>query len=560
EGPARDAVDLKRSVVRDGGVFVPLVAAGRTVGLAVCAPIDRDRDLDRTSLDASGRQIGIALENARLYEAAVTDELTGLYTMPFFVRRLKEEVDRAAAAGRPLSLLRIVISDLRGLARRHGAAAAARVVAESAAALEGVLPRRNMLGRGPAGELLALLVESDARAARTLRDRAAAALRARPFDVPETPEFGFRTASYPEDGAAADMLLDALFEVTETIEDLGDEPMPALRVPPGAALVHSRSPTMRAALDVIARVAPTNATVLLSGETGTGKEILADLIQTNSGRADAPYVKVNCAAIPDTLVESELFGYERGAFTGADRRHTGQFEKAHRGTLFLDEVGELPLPTQAKLLRVLQERRIARVGGSEEVDIDVRILAASNKDLADAVRAGAFREDLYHRLHVVELRVPPLRDRREDIPHLIDHFRQVFNRMHGLAVESFAPDALDALYRYAWPGNVRELRNVVERTMLMRAGSTVELVHLALPAGTPSAAPPAPPPIQGLTPRQERILNYAREHGGVTNGDIVTKESVSARTALREAQRLVDRGLLVRVGRRRGAIYRPAGR
>jgi DNA-binding NtrC family response regulator len=416
-----------------------------------------------------------------------------------------------------------------------------------------------MLGRGPAGELLALLVESDARAARVLRDRAAAALKARAFGIAEAPEFGFRTVSYPEDGAAADMLLDTLFEMTETFEEARDEPVPALRMPPGTGLVASRSPTMRAALEVVARVAPTNATVLLSGETGSGKEILADLIQTNSGRADAPYVKVNCAAIPDNLVESELFGYERGAFTGADRRHVGQFEKAHRGTLFLDEVGELPLPTQAKLLRVLQERKIARVGGTEEVDIDVRIVAASNRELGEAVRAGAFREDLYHRLHVVELRVPPLRERREDIPHLIDHFRQAFNRAHNLQVEAFSPDALDALYSYPWPGNVRELRNVVERTMLMRAGATVERTHLALPAGA-AAAPQAPPSIEGLTPRQERILKLARDRGGVTNGDIVRDETVSARTALREAQRLVDRGLLVRVGRRRGAIYRPAGK
>ncbi len=529
------------------------------VGIAVCSPIDRGRDPDRASLDASGRQIGIALENARLYHAAVTDELTGLYTMPFFVRRLKEEVDRTAAAGRPLSLLRIVISDLRGLARRHGAAAAAKTVAESAAALEEVLPRRNMLGRGPAGELLALLVESDARAARQLRDRAAAALKGRAFGLAEAPEFGFRTVSYPEDGASADMLLDALFEATETWEEARDEPVPALKVPPELGLVASRSPTMRAALDLVARVAPTNATVLLSGETGSGKEILADLIQTNGERALAPYVKVNCAAIPETLVESELFGYERGAFTGADRRHVGQFERAHRGTLFLDEVGELPLPTQAKLLRVLQERKITRVGSAEAIDIDVRILAASNRDLGEAVRRGGFREDLYHRLHVIELRVPPLRERREDIPHLIDRFRQLFNGAHGLRVEAFAPDALDALYNYAWPGNVRELKNVVERTMLMGTGPTVERANLALPAGTP-LAPPVSQSIDGLTPRQERILKLARESGGVTNGDIVRGETVSARTALREAQRLVDRGLLVRVGRRRGAIYRPAGK
>jgi DNA-binding NtrC family response regulator len=196
------------------------------------------------------------------------------------------------------------------------------------------------------------------------------------------------------------------------------------------------------------------------------------------------------------------------------------------------------------------------VGGAEEVEVDVRILAATNRDLGEAVRRGAFREDLYHRLHVIELRVPPLRERPEDIPHLADHFREEFNRRHALAVEAFAPDALDALYRHAWPGNVRELRNVVERAMLMAGGPKVESRHLTL-GDLPRPERPGPPRIDGLTPRQERILSLARERGGVTNGEIVTSESISARTALREAQRLVDRGLLIRVGRRRGAVYRP---
>jgi transcriptional regulator with GAF, ATPase, and Fis domain len=313
---------------------------------------------------------------------------------------------------------------------------------------------------------------------------------------------------------------------------------------------------MRAALEVVARVAPTNATVLLSGETGTGKEVLADLIQANSNRRDRPYVKVNCAAIPETLVETELFGHERGAFTGADRRRIGRFERAHRGTLFLDEVGDLPLPTQVKLLRALQERSIHRVGSSQPLDVDVRILAATNRDLGAAVRRGTFREDLYHRVHVIELRVPPLRERREDIPGLITGFQQEFNIRHGLQIEAFAPDALDALYRHLWPGNVRELRNIVERSMLLAGGPIVERPHIALPDDAP-APDGSPVTIEGLTPRQERVLGYARERGGVTNGEVVEAEEISARTALRELQKLVDRGLLVRVGRRRGAVYRP---
>jgi len=550
-GPAREAVDAQQPLTREGALFLPLLAADRTVGLAICSPVTTPPE---TFLDLSGRQIGIALENARLYHAAVTDELTGLYTRPFFVRRLKEEVDRAAATDRPLSLLRVVIDDYGAIARRHGAAAAAKVTADAAAAIERVLPRRNMLACGAAGELLALLVESDAAAARAHLDRIGAALRSHEFDA--RPTFTYRSVTYPRDGAAADILLDSLFEVTETWEETATEAGPLLKVPPDLELVPSRSPTMRAALEVVARVAPTNATVLLSGETGTGKEVLADLIQANSNRRDRPYVKVNCAAIPETLVETELFGHERGAFTGADRRRIGRFERAHRGTLFLDEVGDLPLPTQVKLLRALQERSIHRVGSSQPLDVDVRILAATNRDLGAAVRRGTFREDLYHRVHVIELRVPPLRERREDIPGLITGFQQEFNLRHGLQIEAFAPDALDALYRHLWPGNVRELRNIVERSMLLAGGPIVERPHIALPDDAP-APDGSPVTIEGLTPRQERVLGYARERGGVTNGEVVDAEEISARTALRELQKLVDRGLLVRVGRRRGAVYRP---
>jgi DNA-binding NtrC family response regulator len=332
-----------------------------------------------------------------------------------------------------------------------------------------------------------------------------------------------------------------------------------LRIPPELGVMVGKSLAMRAALEVVTRVAPTNATVLLSGETGAGKEVLADLIQVNSDRRDRPYVKVNCAAIPENLVESELFGHEKGAFTGADRRRIGRFEEAHRGTLFLDEIGDLPLPMQVKLLRVLQERSFTRVGGTDAIAVDVRIVAASNRDLEAEVARGAFREDLYHRLHVIELRVPALRERREEIPHLMEFFRREFNRRHSLEVRAFAPDALDALYRHDWPGNVRQFRNLIERSMLMAGGTEVQRSHLDLPATSePKPAAPATGGSAGLTLRQERILSYAREHGGVTNSTVVTEEKVSARTALRELQRLVERGLLVRVGRRRGAVYRPA--
>ena len=561
-GPARRAVQEGRPVQAEGSAFVPLLAADRVVGLALCAPVGESVDLDY--LDAVARQIGIALENARLYHAVATDEMTGLYAMAFLRRRLGEEVDRAADAGRPLSLVRVGIANHAAIVRAHGAQAAARAVVESAEILARELPPRAVAARRETSELVALLVECDEEEARDRLARVRTALDAHEFawlDGMHHPVFHHHAVTYPEDGSSAEILLARLFETVETTPAAPARTGVVLKVPAHLPIVLGDSPAMRAALDIVARVGPTTATVLLSGETGVGKEVIADLVHGNSNRVGAPYVKVNCAAIAESLVESELFGHERGAFTGADRRHIGRFEAAHGGTLFLDEVGELAPAMQVKLLRVLQERRFSRVGGTDPVSVDVRIIAATNRDLAAAVRDGDFREDLFHRLHVIELHVPPLRERREEIAQLVDHFRRDFNRRHGLEVDSFRPDALDALYHQPWPGNVRQLRNVIERAMLFVDGSVVERRHLSLPETEQPATEPGARPhggVHGLTPRQERILQAARKSGGLTNRDVVSSEEVSARTALRELQTLVERGLLTRVGRRRGAVYKPA--
>ncbi|MGQ0613544.1 MAG: sigma 54-interacting transcriptional regulator [Planctomycetaceae bacterium] len=557
-GLLRRAVDARGPASDNGEACIPLVAAARIVGLAHCSGFGATLLPDLKFLDSLGRQIGIALENARLYQVAVTDELTGLYTHEFFVRRLREEVDRAAAGSRPLSLVRVGIENLATLTASLGQEGCARLVAEAAALAKRALPRRNVIALRDEGELEVLLVEGDETAARAAADALAVALEELRSHLPAggpRPEFAFTTVSYPADGASARILLDALRRGAATRIAVDAARAVELSVPARYGVIVARSPSLRPALEVIARVAPTRATVLLSGETGTGKEVLADLIQCNSDRREKPYVKVNCAAIPEGLLEAELFGHERGAFTGAERRRIGRFEEAHGGTLLLDEVGELPLAVQGKLLRVLQEKRITRVGGSESVEVDLRLLAATNRSLEQAIRQGTFREDLYYRIHVIEVRVPPLRERREEIPHFVEHFRQEFNRRHGLQVAAFSPEALDALYAHAWPGNVRELRNALERAMLVAAGPTVERQHLALAA---VSTPPHPSPVVGgLTPRQERILARARLSGAIANNDVVALEGVSPRTALRELDGLVQRGLLLRQGRRRGALYRP---
>jgi Nif-specific regulatory protein len=238
------------------------------------------------------------------------------------------------------------------------------------------------------------------------------------------------------------------------------------------------SPIMRQVYEQIGQVARTTATVLILGESGTGKELVAQAIHGNSERARQPFIKINGAAFPEQLFESELFGHERGAFTGALARKKGRFELAQRGTLFLDEIGELPLSTQVKLLRVLQSREFERVGGTETLKSDVRLIAATNRSMQEAVTSGAFREDLYYRLNVFTITLPPLRERQDDIAPLAEYFLQKYAALHGKHARSVSNAAMDALVRHQWPGNVRELENAIERAVVVSSGPVVEEAHL----------------------------------------------------------------------------------
>jgi two-component system nitrogen regulation response regulator NtrX len=238
------------------------------------------------------------------------------------------------------------------------------------------------------------------------------------------------------------------------------------------------SPALEKVREAIGRSAPTNATVLITGESGTGKELVARAIHGNSQRAREPFVQVNCAAIPEDLIESELFGHEKGSFTGATAKQIGKFEQAHRGTIFLDEVADMSARTQAKVLRVLQEGEVERVGSQATIKVDVRVIAATNKDLSEEIEQGRFREDLFFRLSVIPIHTPPLRERREDIEPLVEHFASSFASEDNLRRKSFSPDALERLKAHSWKGNVRELRNTVERVLIMAAGDTIEVSDL----------------------------------------------------------------------------------
>ncbi len=239
-----------------------------------------------------------------------------------------------------------------------------------------------------------------------------------------------------------------------------------------------KSPAMKSVLELVRRIADTKTTVLITGESGTGKERIARAIHQTSSRRDAPFLVVNCGALPENLMESELFGHEKGAFTGATGKHSGIFREAEGGTVLLDEVGELPAPLQVKLLRVLQERRVRPVGSTQEVSVDVRVLAATNRDVEEDVRAGAFRQDLYYRLNVIRIELPPLRDRRLDVPEMIERFISRFSSEMGKDVQSLTPDALRALERYSFPGNVRELENMMERAVALAGARAIGLGDL----------------------------------------------------------------------------------
>jgi len=271
--------------------------------------------------------------------------------------------------------------------------------------------------------------------------------------------------------------------------------------------VIGQSPEWRQVLTKAAQVAVTNTTVFLQGESGTGKEVVARFIHRASPRKNGPFVAINCAALPEQLLESELFGYERGAFTGAHQAKAGQFELASTGVLFLDEVSEMSTMAQAKLLRVLQEREFQRLGSTRLVKANVRVIAASNRDLHKAVAEGSFREDLFYRLHVFDICIPPLRERRRDIPPLIDAFLQEFNRSTGCASAGMTPDALKMLVDYEWPGNVRELHNALERAAILCEGGLITARHLSL-RSTSTVAPRRPPNLSDVERRTiEQVLH-----------------------------------------------------
>ena len=290
--------------------------------------------------------------------------------------------------------------------------------------------------------------------------------------------------------------------------------------------IFGRTSAMKKVFALIDNIAPTDATVLILGETGTGKELVARALHDLSPRREKNFVSINCAAIPETLLESELFGHEKGAFTGAIKRKSGRFEEAHGGTLFLDEIGEVPMSMQAKLLRALQERQIRRVGGNEPVDIDIRIVLATNRDLEQMVKDGKFREDLYYRIHVVPVHLPPLRDRIDDLPLLVEAFVEKYRGKANSTAVGFSRNALARMQRYPWPGNVRELENFVERALILsrdRIIDEVDLPEAPTPEAPLASANAAPLPVPTVVDTAVPLKDLLRQLGERLEAEYITR-------------------------------------
>jgi transcriptional regulator with GAF, ATPase, and Fis domain len=289
------------------------------------------------------------------------------------------------------------------------------------------------------------------------------------------------------------------------------------------------SPALQAVLSQVAKVAPTDSTVLITGETGTGKELIARAIHKRSQRSSRAFVSVNCAAIPRDLIASELFGHEKGAFTGATQRRLGRFESAEGGTIFLDEVGELPAETQISLLRVLQEREFQRVGGNVSFQINVRVVAATNRNLEAAIAEGGFRDDLFYRLNVFPIEVPPLRQRKEDIPLLVEYFIDRYASKAGKSITGINKRSLELLQSYAWPGNIRELQNVIERSVIISDSENLSVDETWLGRRAVSADSPAQPLSQRLAAQEKEMIEAALAE---SNGRVSGPSGAAARLGI----------------------------
>ena len=474
--------------------------------------------MDLEHLAALSRQVLSALESARLYSLGIEDAPSGLYVARYFRRRFTQALDGAERNGGRVSLLRLHVRQADRHRKALGDTAFDHLLSRAGELILHEIPHAAIAGRMGLASFEILLSQVERKEAvqllLRLQHKLSNILQELGVKLREPVEAGL--ATFPEEGRSASFLRDTL---QRSMGRVGSDPdtvaAPAKDgsgVRRGDAVLASKA--MCELLDTLKRVAPTDLPLLILGETGVGKEVLVDLCHSESGRPDAPLIKVNCAAIPETLLEAALFGHERGAFTGALERKKGFFEEADKGSLFLDEIGDLPLALQAKLLRVLQSKEVLRLGAAKPHLVDVRIIAATHQDLVSKVQEGTFREDLYYRLQGVQLLLPPLRERKEEIPLLVEKFRRDF----GSGARECSAAALDLLHRHSWPGNIRELQNVLRRAFVLARGEFIEPEDLDIHVLTPVVV------ANGARPDGNTVGKHENERVGslpleASNGD-----------------------------------------
>jgi len=475
-----EQVSRNHSLITVQSGIVKVTDQGSTNGTIVNGRSVKEKTLE------DGDELLIGSTQIQFYvPTSVGDSTSGiaLRTHNYFETRLKEELDRTSRYDRSLSLMMIALDDktiVKDLGKTGYNAKKKTFIGNLVMTLRNMIRTMDILACYASDEIELMLPETTKDEAFLLAQRIHKESMVN-LKVP----VNIGIASYPEDALSQELLIDktrqamklSKLQKGDKIADIKDSNIKTITVPNQNIIVKNEK--NKQIFDMVNRVAGSNISVLVQGETGVGKEIIAEAVHYNSPRKDKPLVSVNCAAITETILESELFGHEKGSFTGADRLKIGLFETAKGGTVFLDEISEMPVKIQAKLLRVLQNRKIMRVGSSTEIDVDVRVVAATNRNLEECVEKGHFREDLFYRLNAITIIVPPLRERKDEIPPLVQLFTEEFSNENGKKIKGISPEAIALITKYDWPGNIRELRNCIERAVVVAEGDMIYKEHLA---------------------------------------------------------------------------------
>jgi diguanylate cyclase (GGDEF)-like protein len=446
-------------------------------------------NIEENIFEAFAAQASIAVENSYLYDSSVRDALTGLYDYGYLRTRLEEEVIRASRFKKEnISFLMLDLDDFKLINDSYGHLFGNSILVKVAELIKKTVRKYDIAARYGGDEFAVLMPNADEKDARSLAKRLQVEISNLRLSIGK--EAVSITASIGISSFPIEKIVDSeniLIEADHALyiaKGKGKNQIAVFGIRKDEKTTEptliGKSEAINDVKQMISRLANTDATILIIGETGTGKELVTNLIHHKSVRSNKPFVVVNCGAIPDNLLESDLFGYEKGAFTGAYRQHKGKFEVANGGTIFLDEVGELPLHLQVKLLRALEQKEIDRIGGSAQIKVDVRVIAASNKDLEDEVKQGNFRKDLFYRLSVATIHLPPLRERPEDIETISKHYLKQMNKTYHRQFVGFTKNAMDAMFQHTWPGNVRELIHRIERAVIMGTGQFLDEQDLIL--------------------------------------------------------------------------------